>query len=79
MVYPDPLKQRGLAPSVSFSTSIPSGSHNWNRLWIVVKEIKMSTHNEGDRTYIDIGDIKMKVEARQMEQDHEGKLKDKVI
>jgi hypothetical protein len=46
--------------------------HDWNRLWIVVKNVDVKTLSQGKTKYVEIGDIQMKVEARQMEKNAQG-------
>ncbi len=83
MPYHPSLAARGLAPSSTFrSVSLSQGqqSSDWNRLWIVVDNIDIMTVKRQDGTkYAEIGGIRMKVEARQMEKNTKGELVDRKI
>ena len=52
---------------------------DWNRLWIVINNVEVKTMIREDTKYIEIGDISMKIEARQMEKDSKGELVDKKV
>ncbi len=54
-------------------------AHDWNRLWIVVNKVDVKTVKDGNTKYVEIGDIKMKVEARQMEKNAKGELVDRKV
>ena len=77
------LSAGGLAPSSTFrdvpQMSSGQSTHDWNRLWIVVQQVDVKTVNEGQTKYVEIGDIQMKVEARQMEKNAKGELVDRKV
>ena len=83
MDYHPKLLTLGLAPMTSYkvATVLKPGqqSSNWNRLWLVVKKVDVRTTVREGVKYVEIGHIQMGVEARQMEKDSTGKLRDKVV
>ena len=65
MTYHPSLTAEGLAPSSTFKDIQEGvGTHDWNRLWIVINNVEVKTMTQGDLKLIEIGDITMKVEAR---------------
>lgn len=66
MSYHPNLSKLGLTPSTAFMAESQglAGESQWNRLWIVVKEVEVRTFSKNETKYVEIGDIKMKVEAR---------------
>lgn len=79
------LKNLGMKPSGEFceptKSSVGKEEGDWSRQWLVIKKIKMKKlqGSQASHRLFEIGDIKVGVEARQMERDKDGILRDKVV
>jgi hypothetical protein len=75
------LKNLGMKPSKDFASALEFGKHDWSRQWLVIKKVNIKTNAGSNRNerFFEIENIEIGVEARQLEKDKNGVLKDKVV
>lgn len=80
MVLHQKLSNLGLKPSREYGSS-QEGVHDWSRQWLVIKDIKVKKQAKSgpSERFFEIEDIKIGVEARQLEKDAAGILRDKIV
>ncbi|EAS00403.1 peptidoglycan-binding domain protein (macronuclear) [Tetrahymena thermophila SB210] len=80
--YPQELVKLGLKPLSKIieenNINQDNSKQNWSRLWLVCKKVEGIVDKNNKGVFLS-NDVKIEVDARQMEQDSQGRLIDKVV